>query len=114
MLQLRLNCECCNRDLPPESLDAMICSFECTFCAQCVATVLHGRCPNCSGEFVRRPIRPVAGARPLSSLCGEDLQATGLSGCGVAWIGLQAAPILDLQTASSVKPVLRAMQRCAA
>ena len=60
MLQLRPNCECCDKDLPPESRDAMICSFECTFCAQCVETVLRGKCPNCGGEFARRPIRPAA------------------------------------------------------
>jgi uncharacterized protein len=58
MLQLRPNCECCDRDLPPESHDAVICSFECTFCRNCADTVLGGRCPNCGGELVRRPIRP--------------------------------------------------------
>jgi uncharacterized protein len=58
MLQLRPNCECCNIDLPPTSPLAMICSFECTFCADCVAQRLYGRCPNCGGEFVRRPVRP--------------------------------------------------------
>lgn len=47
MLQLRPNCECCNKDLPPESTEARICSFECTFCATCVETVLKGVCPNC-------------------------------------------------------------------
>ena len=55
MLELRPNCECCDRDLPPDSRDARICSFECTFCAD---GVLAGRCPNCGGELVRRPIRP--------------------------------------------------------
>ena len=58
MLQLRPNCECCNRDLPPESVDARICSFECTFCARCAETVLNGKCPNCDGELVARPRRP--------------------------------------------------------
>jgi hypothetical protein len=58
MLQLRPNCECCDRDLPPESTEAVICSFECTFCRTCADTVLGGRCPNCGGELVRRPIRP--------------------------------------------------------
>jgi hypothetical protein len=58
MLALRPNCECCDRDLPPESRDAMICTFECTFCTDCVDTKLNGRCPNCGGEFQRRPIRP--------------------------------------------------------
>ena len=58
MLELRPNCECCNRDLPPESQEAMICSFECTFCRECVQQILKGRCPNCGGELVQRPIRP--------------------------------------------------------
>ncbi len=60
MLQLRPNCECCNRDLPNESLDARICTFECTFCSDCAATKLDNTCPNCSGELVRRPRRPAA------------------------------------------------------
>jgi hypothetical protein len=60
MLELRPNCECCNKDLPPDSKDAMICSFECTFCRQCVEKILLGICPNCDGELVSRPIRPVA------------------------------------------------------
>lgn len=60
MLDLRPNCECCNRDLPPAATDAMICSFECNFCADCVERKLNGICPNCGGELVRRPIRPAA------------------------------------------------------
>ena len=59
MLQLRPNCECCDRDLPPDSVDARICSFECTFCRSCAETVLGGRCPNCGGELVVRPRRPL-------------------------------------------------------
>jgi hypothetical protein len=58
VLALRPNCECCDRDLPPDSTAARICSFECTFCASCADGVLAGRCPNCGGELVRRPIRP--------------------------------------------------------
>jgi uncharacterized protein len=58
MLELRPNCECCNKDLPPSATDAMICSFECTFCRDCVDNRLGGRCPNCGGNFVARPIRP--------------------------------------------------------
>lgn len=58
MLELRPNCECCDRDLPPESPDARICTFECTFCADCVTGPLNGICPNCGGDFVPRPIRP--------------------------------------------------------
>jgi len=60
MLELRPNCECCDRDLPPDSLEARICSFECTFCAVCADGALSGHCPNCGGELVRRPIRPAA------------------------------------------------------
>ncbi|WP_081615271.1 DUF1272 domain-containing protein [Rhizobium freirei] len=60
MLELRPNCECCDGDLPPESREAMICTFECTFCTDCVDKVLGGRCPNCGGEFVQRPARPGA------------------------------------------------------
>ena len=60
MLDLRPNCECCDRDLAPDSPDAMICTFECTFCADCVRDRLGGVCPNCGGEFVRRPVRPAA------------------------------------------------------
>jgi len=60
MLQLRPNCECCDRDLSAASLEAMICSFECTFCSACARELLHGKCPNCQGELVRRPVRPVA------------------------------------------------------
>jgi uncharacterized protein len=58
MLELRPGCERCDRDLPPASLDARICSFECTFCANCADGPLGQRCPNCGGELVRRPIRP--------------------------------------------------------
>jgi hypothetical protein len=58
MLQLRPNCECCNRDLPPASQEAVICSFECTFCRSCSATLPGGLCPNCGGELVARPRRP--------------------------------------------------------
>jgi len=60
MLALRPNCECCDRDLPADSAEARICSFECTFCAECADTRLESRCPNCGGELVRRPIRPAA------------------------------------------------------
>lgn len=58
MLALRPNCECCDRDLPPQTRDAMICTFECTFCADCASDRFDGRCPNCGGELVRRPVRP--------------------------------------------------------
>jgi hypothetical protein len=60
MLQLRPNCECCDRDLPPESANARICTFECTFCAHCARARFAGVCPNCGGELLRRPTRPAA------------------------------------------------------
>jgi hypothetical protein len=58
MLELRPTCEHCNRALPPASLEARICSFECTFCATCVDAVLGNVCPNCGGGFAPRPVRP--------------------------------------------------------
>ena len=58
MLALRPNCECCDKDLPPETTDARIGTFECTFCADCAETRFAGACPNCGGELVRRPVRP--------------------------------------------------------
>jgi hypothetical protein len=58
MMQLRPSCECCDKALPPDSIEARICSFECTFCADCAENVLHGKCPNCGGELLTRPRRP--------------------------------------------------------
>jgi uncharacterized protein len=60
MLELRPNCECCDKDLPPASAEAMMCTYECTFCADCAERVFAGICPNCGGNFVPRPIRPAA------------------------------------------------------
>ena len=58
MLELRPNCECCDKDLPPASDEAMICTFECTFCRDCVQRHLNATCPNCGGNFSARPVRP--------------------------------------------------------
>ena len=58
MLELRPSCEHCNQALPPDSTQARICSYECTFCAACVEQVLDNVCPNCGGGFVPRPVRP--------------------------------------------------------
>jgi hypothetical protein len=58
MLELRPSCECCDKDLPPGSVQARICTFECTFCADCSDTLLQGSCPNCGGELLPRPRRP--------------------------------------------------------
>jgi uncharacterized protein len=63
-LELRPNCEFCDIDLPPNSLDARICTYECTFCADCVERKLQNVCPNCGGGFMPRPIRPAIEWRP--------------------------------------------------
>ena len=68
MLTLKPNCEYCDKDLPPQATDARICSYECTFCAECVDNVLFNVCPNCSGGFVPRPIRPSTQRRKGVSL----------------------------------------------
>jgi hypothetical protein len=80
MLQLRPNCECCDTDLPPQSADAFICSFECTFCRHCAQGVLDGRCPNCGGELVARPRRP-AGKLERNPASTQRVVKTG--GCVV-------------------------------
>ena len=69
MLELRPTCENCNKPLPPNSTEAMICTFECTFCAECVDQVLANVCPNCGGGFSPRPIRPATklGTYPAST-----------------------------------------------
>jgi uncharacterized protein len=75
MLELRPTCENCNKPLPPDSLEARICSYECTFCATCVEGVLENVCPNCGGGFVSRPIRPSTNWRNGNYL-GKDPAGT--------------------------------------
>lgn len=58
MLELRPNCELCDKELPPDSTEACICTYECTFCVKCAQEVLHNVCPNCGGGFAHRPYRP--------------------------------------------------------
>jgi len=58
MLEIRPSCEHCDKDLPADSGEAMICSYECTFCSTCVDDILENVCPNCGGGFEKRPIRP--------------------------------------------------------
>lgn len=60
MLEIRPNCECCDRDLSVDNPDVFICSFECTWCADCVTTFDNSMCPNCGGNLTRRPIRPAS------------------------------------------------------
>jgi len=68
MLQLRPNCEWCDRDLPPDSSEARICSYECTYCATCVDEILQNVCPTCGGGFAHRPIRPKRNLRDGKTL----------------------------------------------
>jgi len=68
MLEIRPNCECCDQDLSANSTHAMICSYECTFCRQCVDNILKNVCPNCGGGFTYRPIRPAIAHRAGLSL----------------------------------------------
>lgn len=75
MLELRPTCENCNKPLPPASTDARICSYECTFCADCVERVLLNVCPNCGGGFTPRPIRP-AKNRKGNNWLGADPAST--------------------------------------
>lgn len=78
MLQLRPNCECCDKDLPPDAQDARICSFECTFCATCADSLLGGACPNCGGELLPRPRRP---AGKLANNPASTERVLNPSGC---------------------------------
>ena len=81
MLALRPNCECCDKDLPPDAADAVICSFECTFCRDCAETKLGGICPNCGGNFVARPIRPIG---KLTQYPPSDRRILKPEGCATA------------------------------
>ena len=76
MLQLRPACEHCNTALQPDSLDARICSFECTFCVNCVETVLGNVCPNCGGGFAARPVRPARNWKGDNYLRAEPASTT--------------------------------------
>ena len=78
MLQLRPNCECCDKDLPNASVEARICTFECTFCSDCASTKLGGICPNCGGELVTRPRRP---AEKLATYPASTVRVFKLQGC---------------------------------
>lgn len=63
MLELRPNCELCDKDLPANSDEACICTYECTFCRDCVDNILKNVCPNCGGGFEKRPLRPAVARR---------------------------------------------------
>lgn len=76
MLELRPSCEHCNKPLPPASTEARICSYECTFCADCVESVLHNVCPNCGGGFAPRPVRPARDWKGGNSLANDPASTT--------------------------------------
>ena len=78
MLELRPGCECCDKDLPPDSARARICTFECTFCVDCSEGVLNGKCPNCGGELLQRPRRPAA---KLARFPASDKRVYKPQGC---------------------------------
>lgn len=77
MLKLHPTCENCNKDLPPNSTEAMICSYECTFCKPCVDDILNNVCPNCGGGFCKRPIRPTTNLKDNGYL-GHDPASTAI------------------------------------
>ena len=84
MLQLRPNCECCNRDLPPDSAEALICTFECTFCRDCTEKLPDKKCPNCGGELVTRPRRPPAKLVNYPASVERIFKPDGCGGAGRA------------------------------
>lgn len=83
MLQLRPSCECCDTDLPPDSTSAMICSFECTFCASCAVDRLNGRCPNCGGNLTQRPART---GTALNANPASDVRVVKPGGCEAGYV----------------------------
>ncbi len=95
MLELRPNCECCDRDLPPDSADARICSFECTFCSSCSEGTLKGICPNC-GRRADRASHPAGGhVGKISGVGEEDSQARRLCSNAVISSGVSLSESLD-------------------
>ena len=77
MLEMRPNCECCDKDLDPSGVEARICSFECTFCADCAEHTLKGKCPNCGGGLVARPPRAVALLGEFPASTARKLKSQG-------------------------------------
>ena len=109
MLELRPNCECCDVDLPPDSGDARIFTFECTFCVTCAEQTLRGICPNCGGDFVRRPIRPAGKLLKFPASTIRKLKAGGCAalglllaiGLGACNEGTGARPTMTASTATN-------------
>ena len=100
MLEIRPTCENCNCALPNDSTDAMICTFECTYCKDCVENVLHNVCPNCGGGFTPRPIRPLIDRRTGTSLAFQPASTVRVNaGYSRDEIRLFAAAIKDIAPA---------------
>jgi len=77
MLEMRPSCECCDRDLPADAAGAFVCSFECTFCAACAARPLNGKCPNCGGGLLARPLRSGAMLAKFPAIAHRTVKAAG-------------------------------------
>jgi hypothetical protein len=93
MLELRPNCEWCDKDLPPDAVDAHICSYECTYCTDCVETILQNVCPTCGGGFAPRPIRP-ANAYHQTPQLGLDNQPASTNRVHSRWSEKQVAAMV--------------------
>ncbi|MEX3017636.1 DUF1272 domain-containing protein [Gymnodinialimonas hymeniacidonis] len=94
MLELRPNCEWCDKDLPPDTAEARICSYECTYCAECVEKVLRNVCPTCGGGFQPRPIRP-RGAHRAGKTLGLGHQPASTVRVHSQWSAEQVADMSD-------------------
>jgi len=92
MLELRPVCEHCSKALPPESTEARICSFECTFCSECVETILMNVCPNCGGGFVERPIRPSEALKRNPAITLQKVKPIDVNAFNVLKDRLQTIP----------------------
>ena len=95
MLVLRPNCELCDKDLPPDSDEARICSYECTYCADCVENILHNVCPTCGGGLMPRPIRPKKAYRDSPKL-GLENQPASTTRKNSKWSAEEVARMSDM------------------
>ena len=107
MLELRPSCECCDKALPPAAADAMICTYECTFCRDCVENRLKGVCPNCGGNFSPRPIRPAAETHQPSAGDATHVQSGRLRQSGLVRPASMACATLGLKLVHQPAEILR-------
>ncbi|SMX37707.1 DUF1272 domain-containing protein [Octadecabacter ascidiaceicola] len=94
MLELKPNCEWCDCDLPPDSQEAQICSYECTYCASCVDNILENVCPTCGGGFAMRPIRPTRAEGQQKNL-GLKNRPAGTKRYHSSWTRAQVEEVRD-------------------